>query len=181
VIRRALFIILLLAAVPAFATLTFTISDPVEFSPPGGVPNPTCQNGSLSCVIFSGTITPDSGADTFLNDIQIVFTPGTAFLSGNSAFFQSAFGPPGFMASSDPPYTGTIFEIDVASNAPLGTYHGTATILGNNTSPSPPNAAVSNAVPFTVVVTPEPAAGSLALLGLTLLLLRRRTKMRYPG
>ncbi len=119
-------------------------------------------------------------ADTFLNDIQIIFTPGTPFLSGNSAFFQSVNGPPGLMLSGDPPYTGTVFEIDVTNNATPGVYHGAATILGG---PSPGDMnAVSNTAPFTVVITPEPAPGSLMLLGLAALIVRGiwKRRMSFP-
>jgi hypothetical protein len=157
----------------ASAAPIFTLSPPLlQTTPPGGISNPNCVNGSLMCLIFSGTITPDAAADTFLNGIQISFTPATAGLVSNDNFFFA--NVPGFLASSDPAYDGFVFEIDVAPNAAPGLYHGTATLLGGINGPADLDAL--STANFDVVVTPEPRIAWLLALGLALLVARLKTR-----
>ncbi len=70
---------LILAAALCFAALptaaasafSFVISPDLLIAPPGGFPNSECANfTTLSCVIFSGSLTPDTTQDLILMDIQ---------------------------------------------------------------------------------------------------------------
>ena len=166
-------LLLLLASLasPAFAGLVIALNPAVESGLPG------------TSVIFSGTLTDNDGDSSFmlLNFIDVTFTPpADSFLSSDPNFFYS--NVPGTMQS--PPdvfsdtYTGPIFEVTIAPNAPLGTYSGTFNILGGHTDPSemtPMAAPVS----FQVNVTPEPAAAGLmlgGLAGLGFASLRRRRR-----
>ena len=79
---------------------------------------------------------------------------------------------PGLLLTTDSPYTGPIFALDVANNIPSGTYNGTATLLGG-ALPSDQNALASST--FTVVVTPEPGTWLLVGTALAALAMRRRS------
>lgn len=162
----------ILFLLPAFAagSVVLSITTPtLQYTPPGGIPNPNCVNGTLSCLLFSGDIVPDPSADTYVNDIQIDFTPISASLTNDDNFFFE--NVPGFFASTDPTYSGPIFEIDIALDALPGIYTGTATLLGGINGPGDLNPLASDN--FTVVVTPEPGAIWLTALGLVVLAARR--------
>ena len=161
---------------PAFAagSIAYMLTPPaLQFTPPGGISNPNCMNDTVSCLIFSGTITPVPSTTTYLNGIQITFIPATSDLTENDNFFFA--GPPisapGYYGPSDPSYTGPIFEIDVSPTAAAGTYAGTATLLGGPDNSSEMDTLASDN--FTIVVTPEPSAVWLTPLGLVLLAARR--------
>jgi len=172
---------LLLFAFPGWAGLiVFQLNPSLEAAPPGGLYQPLlCQNsdGSGACVIFSGTITFTNDQEYTLTDVAVQMDPGN--IDGGAQVFENDYGNyfylnvPGTMGSggAGTTYTGGIFEIDIASDAPLGVYLGTATLdytdsLGDTFS-SDPQA-------FEVDVTPEPAAWSLMAGGLAALLFRRR-------
>jgi MYXO-CTERM domain-containing protein len=195
VLRKLLGALFLLSIAAHADPLSIALDQSVLNSPQGGYYNPGCTNsdGSLACVVFTGTITtdglqnyylqalyitmnssnPDAGADVFDN------TYGSAS-GGNNYFLSNTpydLGPGNY--SSDPDtYTGGLFEVDVNPNAPLGDYMGTATVdytddLDCTDSANP----CTSAVNFQVVVTaPEPAAYVLALTGLAAVaVIRRRT------
>jgi hypothetical protein len=169
--KRLLPILLLL---PTFAAgnIAFNVTAPTAQSTlPGGSPNPNCVNGSLSCLIFSGNIVPDVANDTYINGIQVAFSPLSAGLASNDNFFFA--NVPGFLASFDPTYSGPIFEIDVDTTVSLGLYTGTVTLLGGTNGPADllPLAADN----FSIMVTPEATTVWLTASGLLILgLLRRR-------
>ena len=150
----------LLLAHVASAGVLINLSPNVQTTLPGGVADVTCGNGTLQCVIFSGTITPDATADTYLNAVSISFVPPTGLLTSIDAFFFS--NAPGLLLSADGAYTGPIFALEVAANIAPGTYAGIVTLLGG-ASELDQNTLVS--APFQVVVTPEPATW-YALVGL---------------
>lgn len=156
------------------AGLTFTVSPDVEFGPPGGNYDSTCQNGTLSCLIFSSIITSDDTNDYNLTDVQVVFNSPSTGLSLNDNFFLS-FGP-AFILAGDPTFTGPTFEIDVDPSTAFGAYSGTATLIGG-TDPDPSlDTAILGSSSFQVEVTPEPAYAwplGLALAAITLAARRR--------
>jgi hypothetical protein len=162
----------ILLLLPAFAvgSVLLTITTPtLQYTPPGGIPNPNCVNDTLSCLLFSGDIVPDPSADTYVNDIQIDFTPLSASLINDDNFFFA--NVPGLFFATDPTYSGPIFEIDIALDALPAIYNGTATLLGGTNGPGDLNPLASDN--FTVVVTPEPAAVWMTALGLVVLAARR--------
>ena len=146
----------------AAGTILFDITPNSKNTPPGGISNSSCMNGSLMCLLFSGTITPDPFADTYINDIQISFLPTSVGLTHNSNLFFSAV--PGLLFSTDPAYTGFIFEIDVSPAIFPGLYLGTAVLVGGTGGPGDTNPlATAN---FSILVTaPEPASASMIVLG----------------
>ena len=155
----------------ALATIGFDITPPSIIAPPGGFSDSNCQNPAVMCVIFSGSITADPSVDTFVTAVQVTFNTAPATLVYNPLYFATING---FYGAGDPIYTGGIFEIDVDPTVASGTYLGTATLLGGNSSPFDLNPlATAN---FTLIVTPEPAAAGLAGLGLAVLALSRRAR-----
>ena len=172
-LRRSFLPLLLFAlcSTPAFAALSFILSPFSIDTLPGGLPDLTCQNGPLMCVIFSGTISTDIGdPDLSIANYSVAFDPlpdPTGFLADNPAFFFSSFGPPGLFLGGDS-YTGPIFEIEVDPSTPLAVYTGTITLLGGC------GCIPLASQPFTVNVTPEPATFGLGALGMLGLALARR-------
>jgi hypothetical protein len=165
----------LLLAIPASASLiAFTVDNSPIQTVPGGYYDPVdCQDtATLSCVIFDGTITFTPDQDYYALDIAIVLNPsnpdGGADVVGNDNYFFSAEGPPGIYGpdgvNGSSTYTGGLFEVDVASNTPLGIYTGTAqleaTDNGGDTIASTPQNFQIN-----VVASPEPGMGALMLVG----------------
>ena len=169
--KRILSILFLLQGL-ASASVILSLSPSSQNTPPGGLGNSNCVNGSLMCLIYSGTITPDSTFDYYLNNFQISFTPVNGGLVQNINLFFS--NVPGFLASTDPAYTGFIFEVDVASNIAPGLYRGTATLLGGNVGPGDLASLATANFDVNVIGTPEPAAVWLVGFGLAGLALRKR-------
>ena len=78
----------------------------------------------------------------------------------------------------DDSYTGPIFRIFVAPNAPAGTYFGSIDILGDFFN-GPGDLSVLATQSFQVTVTPEPEVAGITLAGLIGLVVagcRRRSK-----
>ena len=172
--KRILSLLFLLQGFAAAAVI-LTLSPSSQSTAPGGLSNPNCVNGSLMCLTFSGTITPDASIDYFLNDLQLSFSPATAGLVHNSNLFFSSV--PGFLASTDPAYTGFIFEVDVAGNIAPGLYHGTAVLLGGSAGPGDLGALSTATFDINITGVPEPGAASFVALGLVALALLRRFPM----
>jgi hypothetical protein len=169
------FALLLCAASSAFGSLILQLTPAVGGQPPGPVP-----------VVFQGTLT-DTDTDTsflFLNDISVTFKGvGSSYLSldptgqpassPNAFFFNTV---PGDLIGDGQPvdnsYTGPVFEIFIAPNAPYGRYFGTLRILGGYNGPADLDVLAS--ADFEVDATPEPAAWISAATGLGLVVWRRR-------
>ena len=163
---------MVMLAQTASAAVLLQLAPNVKTTAPGGVPDVTCDNGTLQCLIFAGTITADPGADTFLNAVQITFAPVNGLLASIDLFFFD--NVPGLLLSSDSPYVGPIFALDVAPGIAAGTYNGTAALLGGATPSALGTLATAS---FQVIVTPEPATWmqlGCALVGLAGLAARRR-------
>ena len=64
------------AAGSAFADFNFTLTNPVQITPPGGIADITCQSGSVMCLIFQGTI--DSDIDLDITGYVVTFTSPAA-------------------------------------------------------------------------------------------------------
>ncbi len=186
-VKRAL-LILFVMAIPATASLlTFNLSPAVEISSPGGnyYPDGGCtQSGDpYHCVIFDGTITFDTNDFYSLTGMDLVMSlsnpDGGALVLDNTPnpglntyFLRNV---PGTMGESPAPatYTGPLFEVDVASNAPAGDYYGTATLEYTDSGGNP---YTSSPVNFEVII-PEPGmcpAAGAALAGLIWMGRRRR-------
>ena len=141
---------LLAVALPSFSAMLFTLNN----SPVSAYPGDT--------VIFLGTITPDTGADTYLNGISYVYDGGAgALLTGDLATFTN--NVPGLFLTTDSPYTGPIFSIAIDPLTPVGTYTGTVTLRGG-ADQFADNPVVS--ATFEVDVVPEPASIGLGLAGM---------------
>jgi PEP-CTERM motif len=138
---------------------------------PGGTYSPMCDNGELQCVIFSGIITPDPAADTFVTGISVIFTPVNSNLANIENFYFDPANSPGLLLSTDPAYIGPIFALAVAGNTPYGVYSGEVTLLGGaDIMDKTPLVSA----PFQVNVVPEPAGWAMAGLGLMCVAWRRR-------
>jgi hypothetical protein len=166
----------LLLAIPASADLlSFSVNPSTIPTAPGGIYNPSCQNLTQDCVIFSGTISFTTDQDYYLYDIAIVMSPGNpdggADVTGNDNYFQvnspGLLGTDGVQCGSDDScYTGGLFEIDVAPDTPIGIYTGTATLSATD-SLSNPITGPDTVQSFQVdVTTPEPGMGLLMFAGL---------------
>jgi hypothetical protein len=172
---------------PAFgAGLTFAVSPNAEFGPPGGNSDPTCQNGTLSCLIFSSIITPDDTNDAIFTDVQVVFNSPSPGLSLNDNFFL-VLGPAFLNSCSQPAcdptdpanwFSGPTFEIDVDPSTALGVYNATATLIGGF-DPDPANdTTVLGSDTFQIVIVPEPAFGWAACLAMALIALATRRRLK---
>ncbi len=163
---------LVLTGGSAFGAFTFALNNPVQVTFSGGIANPECVGGP-ACVIFNGTIMPDSVNDTFINGIMVTFdvtNPSSTALTENDNFFFAF--TPGSLFHTDLPFTGDIFEIDLDPLAPLGAYTGTVTLLGDSEVPAsccdpsvlnPLNAPQT----FEIDIAPEPSTWVLMLIGLS--------------
>ena len=172
---RLIFCSALLAfATPAFGSLILTLS-PSTLS---GVPGDS--------VIFAGSIVDNDAGTThegdfiYLNDISVTFDPpGDSLLSAPDTFFLTTV-PGDLIGDKDPvdnTYIGPIFEVDIASNTPPGTYTGTIDILGGYNGPFVDSDVIASQTFEVVVPTPEPATAGLLLLplaGLAAAIRRRR-------
>jgi len=178
----------LLLSVPASAGLiTFSLDQSAIDTPPGGISDPSNCAFTVSCVIFTGTLSFTIDQYYSLNDISVSIPNGGSFVTGNDLYFQDnvegVLGGDGTPADtinpcgSDSCYVGGLFEIDVASDAPPGVYAGTATLdatdQNNNTITG-----LDTVVDFQVSVTPEPGMSTLMLSGLALLAAARKRSVR---
>jgi hypothetical protein len=178
-----------LLAIPASAgLLTFSLSQSVIGSPPGGFPQAACENqdGSGSCVIVKGEIVFDDLDVYTLTGMLIQMNSsnpdggGVDVLDNNSEnyFFDNVPGLMGQAPFSDNYGISTpsgVFEVDVEPATPNGDYFGTATLQYQDSSGNPFSSAPVN---FEIVV-PEPGMFSLAAIGLAMLAaLRQRSKSR---
>ena len=162
--------LLLVAAAPMFAdSLGVTFTPGTFYAPPGGNSDPTCVNGTLSCLLVFGTISPAASQDYFLTSIQISLTPNSPLLIQNPDFFF--FNVPGLYLTTDLPYTGPILEIDVDPAAAYGTYGVNVTLQGG-ANPGDLNTIGSGS--FQAVITPEPSTWLLLLAGVSGIGIRRR-------
>ena len=189
-------VVLALAAAPARGQdLTFTLDSPAgSGSPTNLVPDPDPPCLQPDCLVFSGTLLDNDTDDSllFLNSIDVTFSPGpgSGALTLDGTFYDSTDYVPGVL-SGDPNYASTIsacranvysgdlFGIDIAPGTPLGVYTGTVTIdaAGGTDDPNDDGFTVSQDI--TVIVTPEPAARSLALAGLLALAVSYRLKRKW--
>ena len=142
---------LLAVALPSFSAMLFTLNNS-PFSAYAG-----------DTVIFLGTITPDTGADIFLNGISYTYNGGAgAYLTGDLATFTN--NVPGLFLTTDSPYTGPVFSIAIDPLTPVGTYTGTVTLRGGADQFA--DSAIVSA-PFEVdVLAPEPGSIGLGLAGI---------------
>jgi MYXO-CTERM domain-containing protein len=164
-------VLLIVVSLPASAAITFVITPAIYDTPPGGIPDSTCQNGTLHCVIVSANLASD--ADFLLTDLQISgFFPSTTDLTLNTNFFF-VWGP-GFISAGDN-FTVPLFEIDVADTAAYGLFSSTAT-LSYKTDLASVNTFITTS-DFTIQVVPEPGTLGLAAVGVgALALIQRRRK-----
>src|SRR5579872_5545510 len=153
-------------------TFTFTLSPNKIFALPGDLSD-----------TFSGTITPPSSIPTEfdLNSICITFFSSSctvqdgsdsALLTLDGTTFES--NVPGLWLQGDPAYTGLVFGLNLDPATPTGIYTGTAVLLGG-TDQSTFNPLGSAG--FQVVVTPEPVAWTLMLLGLAAIAMWSRRRL----
>jgi hypothetical protein len=166
-----------LLAIPASAgIIAFSLDQSTIDTLPGGIGNPSNCAFTVSCVIFTGTISFTSDQYYSINDISIDIPDGGSFVTGNDLYFQDNVagvlggdGTPDDTLSpcgdNDSCYVGGLFEIDVASDAPLGIYAGTATLEASDQNSNPITGSAT-VVDFQVDVVPEPGMGALTLLGL---------------
>lgn len=146
-----------------------------------------------NCVLFSGTLLDNDTDDSllFLNTIGVTFSPGptSGDLTIDNTFYDSTDYVPGvlsgdlnYVADGLPTnaYSGDIFGIDIAPGTPFGVYTGTVTInaAGGTNDPNGDGFIVTQIITVDVV-SPEPAAGSLALGGLLALTLSYRLKRKW--
>jgi hypothetical protein len=174
--------VLAVAALPGYGNeLTFTLNPAVY---PPGVDPVTCQDtGTSPCVHLSGTLTDTDtdGSLLSLNGISIIFTgsDGNYFTLDQNVFSNDVPGTLEGDTDNNPApntYTGPIFGVDIAPSTPLGSYTETAEITACNLtndvncdSGNPDPGLFTVDAQFTIVVAPEPAAGSLLLGGLAAL------------
>jgi hypothetical protein len=172
----------LLLPVPASAGLiTFSLDQSTIDTPPGGISNPSNCAFTVSCVIFTGTISFTADQYYSIDDISIDIPDGGSFVAGNDLYFQD--NSPGVLGGDGTPadtinpcngddscYVGGLFEIDVAAGAPPGIYDGTATLVATNQEGDP--IAGSDIVmdfQVDVIAVPEPCMSTLMLFGLAAL------------
>ena len=155
--RCTLLAALLFSALPASATLAFTLTPAVQTGQPG------------SSITFSGTLQNNGLADLFLNDLTIAFTPpaGTYLTEDHNFFFANV---PGVLLSGES-YIGPIFQLLVAPGTPPGTYMAVVTLQGGSDPFALDPLAISG---LTVLVAPEPGTLAFMLTGLSVLILAQR-------
>lgn len=143
--------LLLAPALPAgAATVSFAFDSSLLYANPG------------ETVGFSGTITNTGAATAFLNADSVNFPIGSI---DDSAFFAlpASLAP---LASA----SGLLFNVTIPSEAALGTYAGTFTLLGGDT---PGDLNVLASATFGVTVVPEPSSALLIAAGIGMIVLRR--------
>jgi hypothetical protein len=153
--RMAVLTILCVGQLSA-ATISFTLDQPMLNASPGDL------------VSFTGIISNTGSGTIFLNS-ALGTLPYPDVLVDYGAFFTSA--PP----SLDPgqSYSGAIFGVAVGLNASSGEYLGSFAIQGGGDSFTFDDLATQS-FQVTVSSVPEPATGSLLVLGLMVGLLVRR-------
>jgi hypothetical protein len=125
-------------------------------------------------VIFAGTISASVDDFCCLNDLTVDFVPPAAtYLSLDPNFFFE--NVPGVLfAFNGNTYSGPIFEILVAANAPWDKYMGTVNILGGDFFASD----ILASEDIQVEVTPESGLVGYMLSGLAALMLVRRHRLQ---
>lgn len=181
-------VVLAFASAPAYgdSDLTFTLDSGIgsgastNLSPDAD----TCL--PPNCVLFSGTLfdTDTDLSDLYLTDISVAFSsnPASGALTVDNTFYDDVpgvlSGDPNYATDNlgNPPnsYSGPIFGIDIAPETTVGVYTGTVTIDGLGGTNDPEYNGFTVSANITVVVTPEPAAGGLALVGLAAFAARGR-------
>lgn len=179
-LKFALLLAFVFASAPAYADsdLTFTL----DFGTGSGSSTSLKPDADTclppNCVLFSGTLsdTDTDLSDVYLTSISVTFstTPSSGALTVDNTFYDDVpgvlSGDPDYASDElgNPPniYDGPIFGIDIAPDTSPGAYTGTVTIgaLGGTNDPDYNGFTVT--ADITVVVTPEPATGGLALVGL---------------
>jgi hypothetical protein len=193
--------VLALAAGPAcggsITDLTFTVNNindtgygaPTNLTPDG---DPPCL--PPNCVLFNGTLTDtddDASAPVMVFPlISVAFStnPASGMLTLDNTFYDSVdyfpgtlSGDPNYATDGSPPttYAGSLFGIDIAPGTSVGVYTGTITIDVAGGLNDPLYGGFIVTAPITVVVTPEPAAGSLSLVGLAALVVWCGVKRKW--
>lgn len=195
--------VLALTASPAFgdSDLVFTlVSNTGSGFPTNLTPDPGPPCLAPNCVLFSGTLT-DTDVDTDPSYPDMVFpgigvsfssNPSSGSLSIDNTFYDSVDYFPGIL-SGDPnwatdglgnapnSYTGPLFGIDIAPGTSVGVYTGTVTISAAGGLDDPNYGGFTVTQNITVdVLAPEPAAASLSLAGLAVLLAWCGIKLKWP-
>jgi len=190
-VRRALTILFAMAIPAPASLLTFNVSPAVEVTAPGGTYQPdggcTQSGDPYYCVIFDGTIAFDTNDFYTLTGIDLVMSasnPDGGLLvldntpnpGSNTYFLENV---PGTMGESPAPasYTGPLFEVDVAPNAPAGEYFGTATLDYTDSGGNPHT---SSPVSFEVNI-PEPGMWGLVGAALAALVWFGRRRRAIPA
>lgn len=121
--------------------------------------------GGTVSVSATATASSSNTASVYLNGDS--FNIGSPLLLNDSAFFTNA----PFTLAPSASFTNILFTITAPGGTALGTYTGFFQILGGVLPTS--GDALSNAAPFNVVVTPEPASVLLLATGLAGFVARR--------
>jgi hypothetical protein len=184
--------VLALAAAPAYAgDLTFTLDSSTGSGSPMNL-NPDADFcGPPNCALFTGTLFDTDTDDSylFLETIEVTFSsnPASGALTIDNTFYDDV----SEILSGDPDYatddlgnppnvdSGDLFGIDIAPGTSSGVYTGTVTIDAAGGTNDPNDNGFTVTQDITVVVTPEPVAGSLALAGLLALAVSYRLKSKW--
>lgn len=160
---RSLFVLLSLFFLPilaAHAQLSFTLSNP----------NQTGTAGAT--LTYEGTLTNLGSATLFLNG-DIFSLAGTGLTLDDSAFFQQAPTSLSAFGTADASYTGALFTVEIAVDAPVQNGVGTFSIVGGADENAQNTLATQT---FGTSVAPEP--GTFTLLAVTGLLVCCRRRKR---
>jgi hypothetical protein len=140
-------------------SLTLTLTNPDQTATPGATL--TYQATVFAPGTNTGTVYLSGDAFTFaapfpLDDSPFVFSFPLSLAAGQS-------------------FTGTLFDIPIPLNAPLGTFAGSFQITGGSTANS---TTVLTSAAFTATVTPEPSDLTLLGIGLSCVFSVHRARLR---